>query len=89
MSAPPRFSKADQVEIIAATGLRYPLHHTEGDDYDRIDVILPHRPGCSYRLERDVAGCTYLLMCTPDDLRLLVCGTLAECLKTFRQRSAP
>lgn len=85
---PPRFTKAQQLDIVAATFMRYPLRHSPGSDHDRIDVMLPHRPGAVYCFHLDQTGTTHLLSITDDDRKLLTSGTLYECLKVFR-RLAP
>jgi len=71
------------VHILDATRLRSAVSRDRGPGHDRIDLMIPHAGGRSYRIERDAVGSTYLLIVTPDDLRLLACGTLAECLGMF------
>jgi hypothetical protein len=87
-TATARFSDAELLEItsVAApwidTGLWTGLRRVTTPDFDRI-AILPGHMMSKYLLQRDATGCTYLLYCTSDDLRVLQIGTLDECLRIF------
>jgi hypothetical protein len=75
-----RFTVDELVAIIDGTRLRSKVRRTIGPELDLVDVLLPHMPGCAYRFARDATGWTYLLHVAPEQTRLLVAGTLAECL---------
>jgi hypothetical protein len=81
---PVHFTDDEIVDILDATRLRSAVARDKGPGHDRIDLLIPHSDGRSYRLERDAVGCTYLLVASLDDLQLKACGTLAECLGFFR-----
>ena len=84
MTDPIHFTDDDLLDILDATRLRSAVTRDKGAGYDRVDLTIPLSGGRSYRLERDAIGCTYLLVASPDDLHLMACGTLAECLGFFR-----
>jgi hypothetical protein len=88
-TGPIHFTDDEILDILNAARLRSAVSRDRGPGYDRIDLMIPHGAGRSYRFERDAVGSTYLLIVTPDDLRLLACGTLAECLNFFSMRPAP
>lgn len=88
MIGPPRFSADDIADIINATGLRSAVLRDNGPGHDRIDVMISHRPDCSFRFELDAVGHVYLLHASPCELKLLMSGTLTECLSMFAPRSA-
>ena len=67
------------------TGLWVRLQRDSGADYDRIVVHLPPERDAHFRIERDPTGWTYLLVCSPNDWRLLVCGTFDECVRAIRR----
>lgn len=82
MSAP-RFTADELVDIINGTGLRSVVMRDNGPGHDRLDLLLPHMEGHSYRFERDATGYTYLLHAAPGDLKLLASGSLDDCLRDF------
>jgi hypothetical protein len=86
MSAPPRFSEDELVDIIIGTRMRSAVHRDTGPEHDRIDILIPHMPGCSYRFERDRSGWTYLLHTSRDECKLISVGTLPECLGILGSR---
>lgn len=81
-----RFSDDYLIDILTATGLRSLVMRDSGPGHDRLDLLIPHQTGSSYRFERDAVGHTYLLHASPCDLKLLTSGTLAECLDMFVPR---
>jgi hypothetical protein len=83
MKSAPWFSDDDIIEILDATGLRSAIRDS-GPGHDRLDLPIPHVAEHAYRFERDAAGSTYLLHVSPDDLKLLAVGTLADCLSKVR-----
>jgi hypothetical protein len=82
---PVHFTDDEILDILDATRLRSAVMRDKGPGHDRIDLLIPHTGGRSYRIERDAVGSTYLLIAAAaaDDIRLLACGTLAECLDFF------
>jgi hypothetical protein len=82
MSGAPRFSDRDLIDIVKATRLRSPLKRLSGPDYDCIELLIPHRPGASFRIQKDATGYA-LLFVGADEWKLLASGTLAECLRVF------
>jgi hypothetical protein len=78
------FCEDEIIDILNATRLRSAVTRDRGTGFDRVDLTIPYTGGRSYRLERDAVGSTYLLIVSPDDLHLMACGTLAECLRFFR-----
>ena len=81
-----RFTDDELVEILNATGLRSVVLRDNGPGHDRLDLLLPHMEGHSYRFERDATGHTYLLHSAPEELKLITSGTLEDCLDTFVPR---
>lgn len=80
------FTDDELVDIINGTGLRSVVMRDNGPGHDRIDLLLPHMDGHSYRFERDATGHTYLLHSSPSDLKLITSGTLDDCLENFVPR---
>jgi hypothetical protein len=78
------FSEDEILDILDASRLRSAVTRDKGPGYDRVDLTIPLSGERSYRLERDAVGCTYLIVAPPDDLHLMACGTLAECLGFYR-----
>lgn len=88
MSAPPRFSDDELIDIINATRLRSPVHRALAQDHDRIDILIPHMTRSWFRFQRDATG-TALLLIGAEDQKLMRSGTLDECLNIFAERSVP
>lgn len=80
------FTDDEMIDILNGTGLRSVVMRDNGPGHDRLDLLLSHMPGHSYRFERDATGCTYLLHSAPGDLRLLASGSLDDCLDKFVPR---
>lgn len=83
MNAPHRFSDDEIIDILNTTGLRSVVMRSTSEGQDRIDLLIPHIPGRSYRFERDAKGQTHLLYVNPTELKLLVSGLLETCLRYF------
>lgn len=77
------FTDDELVDILNCTGLRSIVMRDNGPGHDRIDLLLPHLVGHSYRFERDAVGYTYLLHSSPGELKLITSGTLEDCLDNF------
>lgn len=81
----PRFSDEELIDIIDATRQRSTVTRHTGPDHDRVDVPIRYMPGCAYRFERDKTGWSYFLLKSPgEELKLVVAGTLEECLGMLR-----
>lgn len=80
-----RFSDDEIADIINATRQRSMVVRDTGPGHDRIDVSITYMPQSAYRFERDATGWTYFLLVSPGDLKLIVAGTLEECLLPLRQ----
>ena len=83
MNSPHRFSDDELIDILNTTGLRSVVMRSTSNERERIDLLIPHVPGRSYRFERDTTGNTYLLYASPNELKLLVSGLLETCLRHF------
>lgn len=83
MNAPHRFTDDELIDILNTAGLRSVVLRSTSDERDRIDLLIPHIPGSSYRFERDATGYTHLLYAKPNELKLLVTGLLETCLRYF------
>jgi hypothetical protein len=88
MTAPPQFSDEEIIDILNVTRLCSAVMRDTGPDHDRIDLVIPHIPGCAYRFERDGTGWTSLVFTAFDHSALVASGTLAECLSSLTVRSA-
>jgi hypothetical protein len=66
-----------------SSGLWTGLQRDRSADCDRITIHLSHGRA-HYVIQRDSSGSTHLLYCLPDDWRLLIIGTLGECLQSFQ-----
>ena len=84
MTAAPRFTEDELVEIIDGTRFRTPVMRDSGPDHDSVDVLHPHNRDCRYRFARDATGCTYLLLLSTREHKLLVSGKLTECLALLK-----
>jgi hypothetical protein len=80
------FSDDELVDILNGTGLRSVVMRSTSHDHDRIDLLIAHVAGSSYRFERDARGGTHLLHVSPCDLKLLASGSLEDCLRDFIPR---
>ena len=69
MTAPPRFSSDELVDIINTTRMRSTVTRDSGPDHDAVDLVIPHMPGSTYRFARDNTGWTYLLHVAPDQVK--------------------
>lgn len=80
----PRFTDDALADIINATRQRSKVTRHTGHDRDRVDVSITYMPDSAYRFERDATGWTYFILKSPDELKLVVAGTLEECLLPIR-----
>jgi hypothetical protein len=67
------------------TGLWSGLERDSGADFDHVSIWLPYNTESYYKICRDPKGWTDLLFCTSDSCRLIVSGSLEECLMQFKR----
>jgi hypothetical protein len=86
--SPPRFSDEELIDILNATRLRSPVMRDIGPEHDRVEIMIPHLSGCSYRFQRNASEWTCLVFMAPGHWKLMASGSLAECLSAFTKRPA-
>jgi hypothetical protein len=80
-----RFSDDEIADIINTTRQRSTVTRDTGPEHDRIDVAITYMPDSAYRFERDASGWTYFILKSHDELKLVIAGTLDECLLPIKQ----
>jgi hypothetical protein len=86
-----RFTDDELLAITTVAALRIDaglwsgLERDSGADFDHISIWLPYNTESYFKICRDPKGLTDLLFFTFDSCRLIVSGSLDECLMQFKR----